>query len=147
MSTCYIAAALEESGGGCITTIDLLSARSLSPNIDQLLELCDLHDVIVTPYFEPTSYTWRLMRFLEQDRPPQFDFCYIDGAHNWFVDGLAFFLVDRLLRVGGWIILDDLDWTYAISPTLHDTDMVKSMVTEERVTPQIRKIYELLVKT
>lgn len=147
VSTCYIAAALEESGGGSVTTIDVNSARNRSPNIEQLLKACNFRNVVVGWHYEPTSYTWRLMKFLEQNPPPQFDFCYIDGAHNWFVDGLAFFLVDRLLRAGGWIVFDDLDWTYATSPTLHDTDRVKSMPVDERETQQIRKVYELLVKT
>ncbi len=147
VSTCYIANALEESRGGSVNTIDLVSAQSLCPNIEQLLKRCDFRKVTVTWFYEPTSYNWRLMRFLEQKQPPQFDFCYIDGAHNWFVDGLAFFLVDRLLRVDGWIVFDDIDWTYSKSMSLHDTKRVKSMPTDERETPQVRKIYELLVKT
>lgn len=147
VSTCYIAAALEESGGGTVTTIDVNSARNRSPSIEQLLKACNFHNVVVRWHYEPTSYTWRLMRFLEQSPPPQFDFCYIDGAHNWFVDGFAFFLVDRLLRVGGWLVFDDLDWKHATSPTLRDTERVKSMPVDERETPQIRKVYELLVKT
>lgn len=62
------------------------------------------------------------------------------------MDALAFFLVDRLLRPGGWIIFDDLDWTYAISPALKDTELVRNMPVDERTAPQVRKIYELLVK-
>jgi predicted O-methyltransferase YrrM len=147
VSTCYLAAALEEVGDGFITTIDLESKRNYNPNIEQLLEKCSFRDVVVKWYYEPTSYTWRLMRFLEQDPSLQFDFCYLDGAHSWFVDGFAFFLVDRLLRPGGWIIFDDLDWTYAMSPSLANTDWVQSMPLDEQKEPQIRKVYELLVKT
>ncbi len=33
VSTCYMAAALDEQGGGSITTIDLESARIKQPNI------------------------------------------------------------------------------------------------------------------
>lgn len=145
VSTCYMAAALEETGVGSIVTIDLEKARTLTPNIEHLLEKCGYRDM-VTYYFEPTSYTWRLMRLLEENSTPRFDFCYIDGAHNWFVDGFAFFLVDGLLRPGGWIIFDDLDWAYATSPILRDSDLVKSMPQDQRVTPQIRKVYDLLVK-
>jgi predicted O-methyltransferase YrrM len=147
VSTCYIAAAIDELGGGSVTTIDRDSARRRNPNIEQLLEKCGFHNVTVTYYYEPTSYTWRLMRFLEGDILPQFDLCYIDGAHNWFTDGFSFFLVDRLLKVGGWIIFDDIDWTYATSPSLRETDRVKSMPKDERETPQVQRVYELLVKT
>lgn len=146
VSTCYMAAALEEAGNGSIVSIDLLAAKNLRPNIDDLISQLGYNN-IVTYYFEPTSYTWRLMKMLEESTTPRFDLCYIDGAHNWFVDGFAFFLSDRLLRHGGWIIFDDLDWTYSTSPTLSETNMVKSMPAEERKTPQIRRVYELLVKT
>jgi hypothetical protein len=87
------------------------------------------------------------MKMLQEDPRPRFDLCYLDGAHTWFVDGFAFFLVDRLLRRGGWIIFDDLSWTYSTSPTLKDTEAVRRMPPEERDTPQIELVYELLVKT
>jgi len=146
VSTCYMAAALKKRGGGSIVTIDLESARREEPCIEGLLERAGLRDQ-VTVFYEPTSYTWRLMRFLQEDPRPRFDFCYLDGAHSWFVDGFAFFLVDRLLRPGGWIILDDLNWTYAQSPSLGETDWVKNMPQDEKTTPQVKLVYELLVKT
>lgn len=146
VSTCFIAAALARTTGGSIVTIDLESARTLSPNIEQLLERIGERDRVEV-FYEPTSYTWRLMKFLEKDPTPRFDLCYLDGAHNWFVDGLAFFLVHRLLRPGGWIIFDDLDWTYESSPTLKNTEYVRKMPEDERTTAQVERIYELLVKT
>ncbi|MGL5809687.1 MAG: hypothetical protein ACRCYQ_07075, partial [Nocardioides sp.] len=84
---------------------------------------------------------------LEQQRQGEwvFDFAFIDGAHSWFVDGLAFFLVDKLLKPGAWVLFDDLDWTYATSPTLSQTELVRSMPEDERNTPQIGKVFELLV--
>ena len=145
VSTCYMAAALQESGGGTITSIDIDAARKREPNIAQLIDRCGTKS-LVTYYFEPTSYIWRLMKFLEEDPIPSFDFCYIDGAHSWYVDGFAFFLVDRLLRPGGWIIFDDLNWTYDKSPTLRNSEFVKAMTQDERQTPQILKVFELLVK-
>ena len=145
VSTCYMAAALQESGGGTITSIDIDAARIRKPNIAQMIDRCGTKS-LVTYYFEPTSYIWRLMKFLEEDPIPSFDFCYIDGAHSWYVDGFAFFLVDRLLRPGGWIIFDDLNWTYDKSPTLRNSEFVKAMTQDERQTPQILKVFELLVK-
>jgi len=146
VSTCYMAAALARFGSGSIVTIDLESARQREPNIEELLARVG-QSGRVTVYFEPTSYTWRLMKFLEEERRPAFDLCYIDGAHNWFVDGFAFFLVHLLLKPGGWIIFDDLDWTYATSPSLAHTERVRRMPEDERTTPQVRKVYELLVKS
>ena len=146
VSTCYMAGALDQKGGGSIVSIDLHLVRGLKPNIEELIGRLG-YDNIVSYYFEPTSYTWRMMKMLEESATPRFDLCYADGPHNWFVDGFAFFLADRLLREGGWIIFDDIDWTYDTSPTLSQTDRVKSMPVDERRTPQIRKVYELLVKT
>ena len=83
---------------------------------------------------------------LQEDPTPRFDLCYIDGAHDWFVDGFAFFLVDRLLRPNGWIIFDDMEWSYAGSPALGNTDRVKQMPEDERTTAQVRLVYDLLVK-
>jgi predicted O-methyltransferase YrrM len=146
VSTCYLAWALEELGQGHLTTIDRLRAKNLSPNVEELLTRLGVRDR-VTVYYEPTSYVWRLMKLLEAERRPTFDFCYIDGAHSWFVDGFAFYLVDQMLENGGWILFDDLNWTYAASPSLSGTPLVRSMPDDERTTPQIRQVYELLVKT
>jgi len=145
VSTCFMSSILQEKGGGHITTIDLLSAKNMDPNIEGLLNRCGTLDY-VDIYYEPTSYTWRLMRMLEEDPSPRFDFCYLDGAHNWFVDGFAFFLVDRLLRPGGWMIFDDLYWKYQDSPMMKDREFVRAMPEEEKSMPQITKVYELLVK-
>jgi predicted O-methyltransferase YrrM len=146
LSTCYMAAALSELGRGSIVTIDLELTRDATPNVEELLDrIGERHRVSV--FYEPTSYTWRLMRFLEEDPTPRFDLCYLDGAHTWYVDALAFFLVDRLLRPGGWVIFDDLNWTYATSPVMKDSELVRNMPLEEKTTAQVKKIYELLVKT
>lgn len=145
VSTCYMAGVLDELGSGKITTIDLMNAKEAKPSIDTLLAELGLADR-VTVFYEPTSYIWRLMKMLEEDPLPRFDFCYIDGAHDWATDGFAFFLVDRLLLPGGLIIFDDLEWTYGSSPALKYTDRVRLMPAEERNTRQLRKVYELLVK-
>jgi predicted O-methyltransferase YrrM len=146
VSTTYLAGVLQDLGRGHVTAVDLDLVRGGEQNIERFLETAGLRD-LVTVHSEPTSYTWRLMRMLEEDPTPRFDFCYLDGAHDWFVDGFAFFLVDRLLRPGGWIIFDDLDWTFAGSGTLSRTERVAAMPADERETPQVRKVYELLVKT
>jgi predicted O-methyltransferase YrrM len=145
VSTCYMAGALDELGEGHITTIDRVIAREFEPNVEQLLSSLGLTR-FVTVYYEPTSYLWRMMKMLEEDPSPRFDLCYVDGAHTWVTDGFAFFLVDRLLKPGGLIVFDDLDWTYWSSPTVRDSELVRSLPQDEKTTPQIRKVFELLVK-
>lgn len=145
VSTCYMADAIAQNGGGSIVTIDRPEAKALVPTAEELLEKLSLRH-LVTIYYEPTSYVWRLMKMIEENPAPRFDLCYIDGAHDWFVDGLAFFLADKLLRPGGWMLFDDLDWIYADSPSMKDTPYVINMPEDEKNTAQVRKVYELLVK-
>jgi predicted O-methyltransferase YrrM len=147
VSSCYIAYTLKglHRDGAHVTAVDLESARDLNPNIEQLAEEFDLEKLLSVVY-EAKSYTWTLMEMIEQGRHGTFDFCYIDGAHNWDTDGFAFFLVDKLLKKGGWIVFDDLDWTYNESPALKNADFVKEMPKAEKETKQVRKVFELLVQ-
>jgi predicted O-methyltransferase YrrM len=145
-STCYLAAAVDELGvDGHVVTIDTKHAKERAPNIHQLLERCGLTER-VTPVFAARSFTWELMKLLERAPPPQFDFAYIDGGHTWDVTGFAFLLVDRLLAPGGWVLFDDLDWTIASSPSVAEAEWAKRLSEEERTTPQVRKVFELLVR-
>lgn len=84
---------------------------------------------------------------LQADPRPSFDFAYIDGAHLWDVDALAFTLVDRVLDPGGTVLFDDMNWTLATSPSLQSAPWVQALPEEQRTTPQVRMVYELLVRT
>jgi predicted O-methyltransferase YrrM len=146
-STCYLAAAVDEIGGdGHVVTMDRAGSRDRNPNIHQLLDKTGLTR-LVTPVFADTSYTWELMKLLEREPQPRFDFAYIDGGHTWDVTGYGFLLVDRLLAPGGWVVFDDLDWTIAGSPGLRDAGWAQNLPEEQRTTPQVRKVFELLVAT
>lgn len=146
-----MAAALDRKGKGSITTIDRETAREREPNIETLLRQIGLEHW-VEPLFAATSYNWELMRILERQKlgeqiTPCFDFCFIDGAHSWETDALAFVLVDKLLRPDRWIIFDDVNWTYATSVALRDTERVRRLPEDERNTAQVKKIVDLLVRT
>lgn len=143
VSSAYIAAALDEMGQGTLVTVDRHTARQLAPNIEEVLSSVQLTHR-VTWFYEEHSYHWRLMKFLEQGWHERFDFCYIDGGHTWTDTGFAFCLVSRLLKPGGWILFDDLHWTHQRAFP-HDT--VAGMSQEERQTPQVGKVFDLLVRT
>src|SRR5258705_6465750 len=142
-STAYMAAALDEKGSGCVRTFDREDAREREPNLFEVLTHLGL-ERWVKPTMSASSYTWELMRILD-DRTVNsltnacFDFCFLDGAHTWETDGLAFLIVDRLLREDRWIVFDDVNWTLGSSPTLKDTDRVRSLPDDERSTPHVRK--------
>ena len=147
--SCYMAAALHEKGGGSVLTIDNKKALDREPNAKELIRKCHLEDY-ATPLYANTSYNWELMKIIERQTKdgicePVFDFCYLDGAHNFEIDCCAFFLVDKLLKPGGYILFDDLNWTYANSPSLKDTDWVRHMEEDEKTTPHIKKLIELMV--
>jgi predicted O-methyltransferase YrrM len=147
-SACWLATGLLLNGGGTLTTID----RDTAPAVEQLLKSAGVADMtrIVRA---SRSYTQELMHLIQANTAdnrcnPQFDFCFVDGAHNWDTDGFAFFLVEKLLRPGGWLVFDDLAWTYEntlrLSPV--DAEVARLMSPEERSTPQIRDVFELLVR-
>jgi predicted O-methyltransferase YrrM len=144
VSSAYIAAKMAEVGGH-LTTIDRIAAKQRQPNIDQLLEKLNLSEV-VTVIYEPRSYTWALMKLLEGSTTEQFDFVFVDGGHGWDNTALAFFLVAKLLKPGGWVVFDDLGWTLADSRSATEPWALK-IPEEERKTPTVTKVYELLVQT
>jgi predicted O-methyltransferase YrrM len=140
VSSCYLGAAMKEARGEPIVTIDLISAKHRTPNIEELVKKCQIEEY-VEYYYEPTSYNWRLMKFIEfNDR--KFDFCFIDGGHDWYNTGFCFFLVDKLLENNGWILFDDLDWKMENIKK----PWAQKRPLDERRTAQVRKVWELLVK-
>jgi predicted O-methyltransferase YrrM len=145
VGTAYLAHAVADLPDGKVVTIDLETARRRDPDIHTVLEMVGVPQNLVDIYFEPTSYTWRMMRFLEQNLRESFDFIYLDGAHTWAVDGLAFYLGSLLLKPGGWILFDDLKWTLAAS-SIAEEPWVKELPFDQRETPQVGKIWDLLVK-
>src|SRR5262249_11388367 len=86
----------------------------------------------------------------ERDPAPRFDFCFIDGAKNWTIDSCAFFLADRLLREGAWLLFDDYAFTYAdhagqAGTTTTDGINHRQLGDDELTEPHVRLILELLV--
>jgi len=110
-SSAFIGAMLEDAGGdGHLVTLDMATARRREPNIEALLQKAGLGHR-VTPLYCKRSYTWELQRLISMPDRPQFDFCYFDGGHTWDLTGFGVLLIDMLLRPGGLILLDDMDWT------------------------------------
>lgn len=95
------------------------------------------------------SYNWSLMRVLQQHRTPVYDYVFLDGAHVWALDALAFFVLDRLLKPGGYIDFDDYRWSLAKSPTLNPVafPMTAEMYTDEQIKErQVKLVVDLLVR-
>ena len=141
-STAFMAAILEERGSGHIVTMDHESAKRRTPPIDEVLGQLGLRHR-VTPVYAQRSFTWELGRLIEQNPSPRFDFCYIDGAHTWDGTGFSFFLVDLLLKPGGWVLFDDLNWTISNSPAaMKNKNLFADYPEEERKAQQVRKVWD-----
>ncbi len=150
--SCYIAAAFDELGSGHLTSVDIEKARVWQkPSIEETLALTGLEGY-VTPVREKTSYTWFLKKEIERRSvsgicEPFYDFCYIDGCKNWTVDGIAFFLVDKLLKPGGWILFDDYLWTYGARDRPQTDGIIHAELSDDELNnPHIEAIFRLLVK-
>ncbi len=152
-ATCYMAAALDELGGGMITSVDLLEAEEeFKPTVQEQLGKANLGGY-VRVVREQTGYNWFLhneirRRTTDNVCHPEYDLCIIDGPKNWTIDGCAFFLVDKLLKENSWVIFDDYNWTYAEADTRREsTDGIthRELSEDERNTPHVMEIFELLV--
>jgi predicted O-methyltransferase YrrM len=150
-SSAYIAAALDEVDGH-LDTVDLLSAADRNPNLETLLERMSLSHR-VTIHREVNSYTWFLKKKIASQSAagacrPCYDFCFLDGAKNWTIDGLAFFLVDKLLKDEGWILFDDYSFTYEKylkRREVLDGITIRALGPDERAEAHVEQIYRLLV--
>ena len=122
----YLAGALADNGHGALTTVDFAGA-AYDPSPETVLARAGVAER-VTVVREFSSYTWWLKEQVQarSDRAgnvePAYDFVYLDGAKNWTIDGLAVVLIEKLLRPGGWLLMDDLPWTYADDPGREATD-------------------------
>jgi predicted O-methyltransferase YrrM len=95
------------------------------------------------------SYNWSLMRLLDRRPEPVFDYVFLDGAHTWALDALAFMLVDRLLKPGGHVDFDDYSWTLAGSPSMKPEvfpDVLRLYSREQVDERQVALVVDLLVR-
>lgn len=153
-ATCYMAAALQEVGGGKITSVDLVESKDhFVPTPEDLLKKTGLSK-FVEIIRENTGYNWFLHEEIERNTENNqcnevYDLCIIDGPKNWTIDGAAFFFVDKLMKTNGWIIFDDYHWTYEWANKHREVTYGlehNSLAEKERTTPHIKEVFELLVK-
>jgi predicted O-methyltransferase YrrM len=153
-SAVFIAAALEANGAGHVTSVDSTRWQWLDPTPAELLEKAGLSSwVTLDKRF--STYTWFLKAEIEKhldavgSAQPEYDFIFLDGSKNWSTDGLAVVLAERLLRPGGWLLLDDLGWNYekhCEAPRHYEIEIAK-LSDEERIQPHLRAVFDLLIRT
>lgn len=75
---------------------------------------------------------------------PIYDYIYLDGAHVFLHDALAFFLSDRLLKVGGCIDFDDYFWSVEGSKWMAERRH-EYMTNEQIEAQQVKLVIDNLV--
>ncbi|ARE41233.1 hypothetical protein RGUI_3092 [Rhodovulum sp. P5] len=145
-SSAYIGAILEDQGEeGSLLTLDMASARRHRPNIEDLLEKAGLAQR-VTPIFCKRSYTWELQRLISAPERPLFDFCYFDGGHTWDSTGFGVLLIDMLLRPGGLLLLDDMDWTMSRSKHYQSKpELLRKFDADEVESKPVRLVWDTVL--
>lgn len=81
------------------------------------------------------SYCWTLYKLLVKEKEPVFDVVYLDGAHTFFHDGLAVCLLKKMIKNEGFLVLDDIKWTFSKSPTCNPAvnPNILNCYTEEQI--------------
>jgi predicted O-methyltransferase YrrM len=153
-SAVFIAAALEANGAGHLTTVESRRWMRTDPSPHEVLANAGLREW-VTLDASYSTYTWFLKSQVEKHLTasgsvtPVYDLIFLDGAKNWSIDGLAVVLMEKLLKPGGWVLLDDLGWRYDKPDrgSRHYSVEIDALSEEERTQPHLRAIFDLLIKT
>ena len=93
------------------------------------------------------SYNYTLAKKIAIDPKFKLDYCFIDGAHTFAIDGLTFFLCDSILNVGGYLDFDDYDWNISTSSMKHSKTMKKLFTQEQMQDFQVKFIIDNFIKS
>ncbi len=154
-SAVFMASALAENGIGHLTSVDSTRWKWENPTPLEVLEKAGLSQ-FVTLDKNFSTYAWFLKGELESCMDAdglvrsKYDFIFLDGAKNWSTDGITVIIAERLLRPGGWLLLDDLGWNYkqhAPDKKRHYEIDVEKLSESERSEPHLRAVFDLLVRT
>jgi predicted O-methyltransferase YrrM len=159
-SAAYMAGALRRLGRGRVVTVDSNQFDARSPAkewVAAVLERCGLTDWVETVRIPDSSYAWWLLEEVRRRTLPDgtcdpgFDFIYIDGAKSLTIDATSVVLAELLLRPGGWLLLDDLNWVYEDRPEFQPTVVMGNgdkyeMSEAERRTPHVAAIFDHIIR-
>lgn len=100
------------------------------------------------------SYNWNLaklaLKIQSEKKDGMFDLIYLDGAHTFFHDATACCCIKLLLKAGGYVVFDDMYWTFAQSPTSNPEKQpeVLQMYTKEQLEAyQVDMVVSLFMRT
>lgn len=159
-SAAYMAGACKANGFGRVVTVD-------SGQLDDTVEIvkwcralwdrCGVTDYIEMVRISDSNYAWWLMeqvaaRSTAGSCEPMYDFAYLDGAKLLTLDTTAVVFIEHLLRPGGWLLMDDLDWSADLHPEMvpivlyPETQTSYKFSEAERSAAHLRAVFDLVVK-
>ena len=144
-TSCVMAAAAAETHGKVLTIDIALHQPANASSLKAHVGIGDELEVVV----DPLGYNWYLADLIaKQTRngtcAPVFDFCFLDGAHEWQPDALAVLLAVKLLKPGGWLVLDDLNFNLRSMPNWKEA--FGHLSDRELDTYQIGMVWNLVVR-
>jgi hypothetical protein len=102
---------------------------------------------------EHDSYAWSLAKMyinlssIKQGVDlPLWDVVYLDGAHTFNIDATSTAIIKKMVKVGGLIIFDDMDWTMEGSPTCNNSSNWKKYTNEQMKTSHVALIVNVLMR-
>jgi hypothetical protein len=154
-----MAGACKANGVGRVITVDTAQLDDRSDASDVARELwarCGVQDRVEMVRMPYSTYSYWLMEQVERQRDadgrcqPLFDFVYLDGAKSLIIDGSAVALIAPLLTQGGWLLMDDLSWSFADHPDLrqhlvYDNGVTYEMSDIEFTRPHLRSVFDCIV--
>lgn len=75
------------------------------------------------------------------------DLVYLDGSNRYDVDLSATCCIKELLNVGGYFVLDDVNWSIGKSSTLNNPDSYKKYTRDQINSEHIKLIVNTILRT
>ena len=142
VGACFMAAAVGEEGS--VTTVDI---QRRPPDAHECANRCGIPIERIEMIVDPLGSSWVLNEMHNAGR--EFDFVYIDGRHVMENIICDFFQSMLILRPGGWLAFDDLDWHHNASPDSGDPQREKWLSKYPdswRTLKHVREVAEKFVK-
>lgn len=101
------------------------------------------------------NYNWHLADLYAEG--VKVDYVYIDGSHDFTIDCLCFFIVEKMLNERGYIEFDDYNWCFNKSKSFqkphivnnpnHPQNLDNQYPKDQQGYPHIKKLVDIFVKT
>ena len=99
---------------------------------------------------ERNSYVWTIIKQIKKGELPFFDIIFIDGAHDYLIDGLLCSLIKEYVHYDGFLVIDDVSLKpedIVVHNELYKKTVESMYTSEQRIISQMKLVTELLLDT